>query len=118
MPVSLGHGDFLGKPSPLVSRTGFAGDGPADTPTSWVPRRRPLSHTAVLGRKSILAKDSGQKLPLFPQTHGRCRRSCSGWGGLTGVRVGPGLLRATYAALKTKDEEHATETPRLWGCWL
>lgn len=109
MPVSLGQGDFLRKPSPLVSRTGFAGDGPADTPTSWVPRRRPPSHTAVLGRKSILAKDLGQKLPLFPQTHGRCRRSCSGWGGLTGG--GPGLLRATYAAPETKDEEHATERP-------
>lgn len=89
MPVSLGQGDFLRKPSPLVSRTGFAGDGPADTPTSWVPRRRPPSHTAVLGRKSILAKDLGQKLPLFPQTHGRCRRSCSGWGGLTGGGAWP-----------------------------
>lgn len=45
VPVSLGRGDLLGRPSSLVSRTGFAWDRPAGTPTSWVaPAPSPRPH--------------------------------------------------------------------------
>lgn len=116
VPVSLGHGVFLGKPSSLVSRIGFEWDGPANAlPMSWVALASPVPQPhSGSGEEVDPGQGFGADAPSV-QTHGRCRRSCSGWGGLTGEG---GLLRAAHEGPKTKDEEHGTvarrrETPIL-----